>query len=122
VHTADVVLNVQQAMPLGLIVNELVINALKHAFPQNRPGVIAVSLTYTASAVGGDAVQEDLVRLRVEDDGLGLPAGKDISQVQSMGFNLVNLLAQQLGGKLEVSRGSGLSVTVTFRRSNVSSI
>jgi PAS domain S-box-containing protein len=122
VDTADVVLNVQQAMPLGLIVNELVINALKHAFPQNRSGVIVVSLTYAAAnGVGGDPMQADLVQLRVEDDGVGLPADKDMSQVQSMGFNLVNLLAQQLHGKLEVSRGSGLSVTLTFHRSHVSS-
>jgi PAS domain S-box-containing protein len=115
IEATDVVLNVQQAMPLGLIVNELVINALKHAFPQNRSGVIAVSLSYAAaSAVGGNPVQDDLVQLKVEDNGVGLPPDKDISQVQSMGFNLVNLLVQQLHGTLEVSHGSGLSATVTF--------
>ena len=115
VDTADVVLNVQQAMPLGLILNELVINAIKHAFPQNQSGVIAVSLSYAmATAVAGDPVKPDLVRLSVQDDGVGLPPGKDISQVQSMGFNLVNLLVQQLHGNLEVNSGPGLSVTVTF--------
>jgi PAS domain S-box-containing protein len=121
-ETADIVLNVQQAMPLGLIVNELVINALKHAFPQNRSGVITISLSYAAASADAEGSrEEDLVRLRVEDNGVGLPADKDISQVQSMGFNLVNLLVQQLHGKLEVSRGSGLSVSVIFPRSNISS-
>jgi len=115
VNAAEVVLNVEQAIPLGLIVNELVINALKHAFPQNRSGRIAVSLMYTpASARGLEPVHEDTVRLRVEDDGVGLAPDVDISQVQSMGFNLVNLLVQQLHGDLEIGRGSGLAVTVTF--------
>jgi PAS domain S-box-containing protein len=111
----DVVLNVQQAMPLGLIINELVINALKHAFPQDRSGVIAVSLGHTfANAAAEDPTQVDLVQLKVEDNGVGLAPDKDISQTQSMGFNLVNLLVQQLHGKLEVSRGPGFSVIVTF--------
>ena len=115
IEAADVVLNVQQAMPLGLIVNELVINALKHAFPQNRSGVIAVSLSYTpASPACGSPVQNDLVRLSVQDNGVGLAPDKDISQVQSMGFNLVNLLVQQLHGELEISRGPGLSISVSF--------
>ncbi|MFL6354752.1 MAG: sensor histidine kinase [Bryobacteraceae bacterium] len=115
VEAADVVLNVQQAMPLGLIVNELVINALKHAFPQNRSGAISVSLSFArANGAGEDQVQEDLVRLKVQDNGVGLPPGKDISQVQSMGFNLVHLLVQQLHGKLEANSGSGLAVIVTF--------
>lgn len=115
VDAAEVVLNVDQAIPLGLIVNELVINALKHAFPQDGSGRIAVSLTYTpASAPGQDPVHEDMVRLRVEDDGVGLGPDIDISQVQSMGFTLVNLLVQQLRGTLEIGRGSGLAVSVSF--------
>lgn len=115
VDAADVVLNVEQAIPLGLIVNELVINALKHAFPQNRSGRIAVSMTYTpASALGQDPVPEDIVRVRVEDDGVGLAPDIHISQVQSMGFNLVDLLVQQLHANLEVGRGPGLAVTVSF--------
>lgn len=119
--TADVSLNVQQATPLGLIVNELVINALKHAFPQNRSGVITVSLSYTPASVSeGDSAHKDLVRLRVEDDGVGLEPGKDLSQVQAMGFNLVTLLVQQLRGKLDVSSGPGLSVTVSFGRNHLS--
>jgi len=115
IDAEDVVLNVQQAMPLGLIVNELIINALKHAFPQNRSGAIAVSLTYTpANAPEEESLHKGLVRLSVKDDGIGLAPDIDISQVQSMGLNLVNLLVQQLHGNLEVSRGSGLLVTVTF--------
>jgi PAS domain S-box-containing protein len=115
VQAANVVLHVEQAIPLGLIVNELVINALKHAFPQNRPGKVVVSLTYTrTSALDGDPPQAEVVRLRVEDDGVGLAPDLDIAQVHSMGFNLVNLLVQQLHGSLEIDRGPGLAVTVSF--------
>jgi PAS domain S-box-containing protein len=106
VDAADVVLNVDQAIPLGLIVNELVINALKHAFPQNRSGNIAVSMTYTPA--GEDPVHDEIVRLTVQDDGVGLAPGMDISRVQSMGFNLVNLLVEQLHGTLETGEVPGL--------------
>jgi PAS domain S-box-containing protein len=112
--TADVVLTVEQAIPLGLILNELVINALKHAFPQNRSGKIAVSLTYTPASAPERSPANEEVRLSVEDNGVGLAPDVDISRVQSMGFNLVNLLVQQLHGDLEISRGPGLTATVSF--------
>jgi two-component sensor histidine kinase len=114
VDTADVVLTVEQAIPLGLILNELVINALKHAFPQNRSGKIAVSLTYTPASAPERSPANEEVRLSVEDNGVGLAPNVDISRVQSMGFNLVNLLVQQLHGNLEISRGPGLTATVSF--------
>jgi PAS domain S-box-containing protein len=114
VNTADVVLTVEQAIPLGLILNELVINALKHAFPQNRSGKIALSLTYTPTSPAERSPVNEEVRLRVEDNGVGLAPDLDVSRFQSMGFNLVNLLVQQLQGKLEISRGPGLTVTVSF--------
>jgi two-component sensor histidine kinase len=114
IDTADVVLSVDQAIPLGLIANELVINALKHAFPQNRSGKIAVSLTYTAASARESSPVNEEVRLRIEDNGVGLAPDIDISQIQSMGFNLVNLLVQQLHGNLEISRGPGLAATVSF--------
>jgi PAS domain S-box-containing protein len=114
IDTADVVLTVEQAIPLGLILNELVINALKHAFPQNRSGKITVSLTYTPASPPERSPVNEEVRLRVEDNGVGLAPDVDISRVQSMGFNLVNLLVQQLRGNLEISRGPGLTATVSF--------
>ncbi len=112
----DIALNVEQAIPLGLIVNELVINALKHAFPENRSGVIALSLTYTPASAEGKSPASGLVRLRVEDTGVGLAPDIDIHQAKSMGLTLVNLLVQQLHGTLEIGQGSGLLVTVTFQR------
>ena len=116
VEAAEIVLKVEQAIPVGLIVNELVINALKHAFPENRSGVIALSLTYMPANAEGNPAPEGLVRLRVEDNGVGLAPDIDIHQAKSMGLTLVNLLVQQLRGTLEIGRSAGLSVRVTFQR------
>ncbi len=85
-------LGVDQAVPCGLIVNELVSNALKHAFPEGRAGTIAVSLTFAGSSW----------RLVVEDDGVGLPPGGERSRTRSLGLELVATLAEQLGGELTI--------------------
>src|SRR6185312_15173943 len=86
-------LSVSQAIPLGLIVNELVTNAVKYAFPDGRPGTIRVSL----EEAGGHLC------LGVEDDGVGLRSGR--AQGTGRGLDLVRALCQQLGGRLEVSSG-----------------
>jgi two-component sensor histidine kinase len=91
-----------QAVPLGLIVNELVTNALKHAFPEGRSGSIRVSL---------DANSSQLI-LKVEDDGVGFPA--DHLNV-GMGHSLLAHLTEQLDGRLEhESNRTGTSVRVIF--------
>ncbi len=96
-----------QAVPCGLIVNELLTNALKHAFPEGRSGKINVSF-------GSD--QENW-RLEVTDDGIGLAAGIDPGNVNSMGFQLIHLLAQQLGGSLDVIRDAGTRFVLRFPQS-----
>src|SRR5262249_51614179 len=96
-------LSVAQAIPLGLVVNELLTNALKYAFPNGRPGAIRVSL----EQVGGH------LRLKVEDDGVGLGSGR--SQGTGVGIDLVRALCEQLGGKLDVkSTQGGTSFRVAF--------
>ena len=88
------------------IVNELVSNALKHAFPDGRGGHVLVELR----DLGGG--QYALV---VSDDGVGLPADFDLGRGQSLGLQLVGDLSQQLGGTVAVSRESGTTFTITFR-------
>ncbi|MBO0764940.1 MAG: sensor histidine kinase [Hyphomicrobiaceae bacterium] len=88
-------LSVAEAIPLGLIVNELVTNAVKYAFPDGRPGTVRVTLEEEAG---------DRLYLSVEDDGVGLGSGR--SQGSGLGLDLVRALAQQLGGKLEVRPAS----------------
>jgi PAS domain S-box-containing protein len=106
IHAESVFLDMTQAVPCGLIVNELLTNALKHAFPQGRSGKIEVSF----------GSEQKNWRLEVGDDGIGLPAGIDPGNVNSMGFQLMQLLAQQLNGSLEVVRDAGTRFVIRFPR------
>lgn len=99
-------LTMDTAILCGLIVNELVSNALKHAFPQAREGRITISI---AAASGSELL------LEVRDDGIGLPPefhGKRASQ--TMGLQIVYSLCDQLGGQLEIASNGGTSVRVRF--------
>jgi two-component sensor histidine kinase/CHASE1-domain containing sensor protein len=97
VEVEEVALGVDKAIPCGLILNELVTNALKHAFPHERPGTVRVQLGRTAA---------DSVRLVVSDDGVGLPADLDIRHSDTLGMQLVCTLAEQLAAKLQALRAA----------------
>jgi len=99
----DVRLSIDTAIPFGLIINELVTNALKHAFPQGREGEIKVSLTPTRD--GG-------VRLSVADTGIGIPAHVDIEKTTSLGLQLVSILTHQLVGTIEIQREGGTTFSI----------
>lgn len=91
-----VYLTVETAVPCGLMVNELISNCLKHAFPDGRRGQILVQIRPVPN--------ERIFELEVSDDGVGLPPGLDIEKTDSLGLQLVRTLTQQLNGKLEVTR------------------
>jgi PAS domain S-box-containing protein len=92
-------LDINHAIPCGLLVNELVSNAFKHAFPNGRSGQIRVTVGPLGDGPGW--------HLSVTDDGLGLPPGFDLNQINSMGLQLVTGLARQLGGNLRIGPGPG---------------
>jgi len=102
---ADVHLDSRYASPVGLVVNELVSNAIEHAFPDNRAGEVRVALRQ---------VGENEVELLVSDDGVGLPDDINLETVESMGLKLVSMLVEQLGGTVDVSREAGTSFTIRF--------
>jgi PAS domain S-box-containing protein len=104
-------LAVDQAVPCGLIVSELLSNALKHAFPDGRPGTIRVSIRSS---------DHREVQLQVADDGVGLPPGAAVDDPDSLGLWLVKALATQLDGRAEFERPSdgGTVVRVTFTRAD----
>lgn len=107
VEEGKAALGIEQAMPCGLVVNELVTNALKHAFPleSHASGRITLSIRE----------ERGRVRLRVADDGAGLPPGVDVLQGDSLGLKLVRLWAEhQLGGTLFVERRAGASFLLEF--------
>ena len=101
-----VFLDINAAVPCGLILNELVLNALKHAFPDERKGKVTVELR------GSEA---GTVRLTVRDDGIGFPEGIEIAQADTMGLQIISLLTEQLDGRVEVKRDSGTAFSVSFK-------
>ena len=100
---AHLALEMDQAIPCGLIVNELVSNALKHAFPEGQAGAVWIDL---------HEADDGSYRLRVRDNGVGLPPGLDVEKARSLGLQLVSDLVRQLRGRLTV--GPGASFEVTF--------
>lgn len=98
----DVALDINTAMPCGLLISELVSNALKHAFPGNRTGTIAVELRPEG---------ESSYLLVVRDDGAGMPAGLDFRRTDSLGMQLVLLLVEQLDGTIELAAPAGTNGT-----------
>jgi two-component sensor histidine kinase len=102
VETDKVCFAIDRAVPCGLIVNELVSNALKHAFPDGRQGRVRIVLR----ANGGQMM------LLVEDDGIGLPKGLDYQSTPSLGLQLVNSLISQLDGTVELSDKEGTSFRI----------
>ncbi len=102
---APIVITLDIAIPCGLIVNEVVSNALKYAFPDNRPGILRV--TWRAEA-------NTMVVLQISDNGVGLPAEVDLHNPPTLGLQLVQILTQQLRGTVTFDTRNGLTVTITF--------
>jgi two-component sensor histidine kinase len=100
----DAFLDINKAIPCGLIVNELVSNALKHAFPENLEGEIHVLLKST------DGTYE----LEVRDTGVGFPDGVDFRETDSLALQIVNDLVKQLEGDIQLVRKGGTVFRVTF--------
>ena len=110
--------DLETAVPYGLLVAELVGNTLKHGFPGQRGGEVCVSLRRGIGKKGekGEKGENGGVTLCVADDGVGLPAGFDITQSQSMGLQLASSLATQLGGTLQARNEAGAVFTVQLTR------
>ena len=93
------------AIPCGLILNELLSNTLKYAFPEAGQGDIHMVLR---------AAPGQMVTLMVRDIGVGFPEGLDFRAADSLGLQLVCLLAEQLGGTIALERTGGTAFTVSF--------
>jgi two-component sensor histidine kinase len=115
VDARGITLDLDRATPVGLIVTEFLTNSLKYAFPGGRsaclsdpndPCTVRISLSKESGTY----------TLKVSDNGVGLPPGFDIEQVQSLGLKLVNFLAKhQLRAKVEVSTGKGAGFVIRFK-------
>jgi two-component sensor histidine kinase/sensor domain CHASE-containing protein len=105
VDVEDVTVSMDASVPCGLIVNELLTNALKYAFPDGRRGTIHVRLRRAA---------DGMLVLTISDDGVGLPPGFDVHNPETLGLRIVNILVQQLKGTLALDATPGASITITF--------
>jgi len=98
-------LNLDAAVPCGLIINELISNSLKYAFPDGRTGEIRVEL---------HEYSDQMARLIVADDGVGLSSDIDWETARTLGLRLVRTLAEQLGARIELKTNAGTEVQLTF--------
>jgi PAS domain S-box-containing protein len=103
---ADVALDLDRSIGCGLIIHELVSNAIKHAFPDGRAGRVTVQL---------EALPEGWYALSVADNGVGLPPGFDPARSDTLGLQLVADLAEQLGATLTLGGDGGATFTILFR-------
>ena len=104
-HIDEIFLDINTALPIGLVINELVSNALKHAFPNGSQGVICLELS---------SLDTEKYRLIVRDNGVGLPQGVDINNPDTLGMQLVYDLVAQIGGVITIETGDGTTFQVDF--------
>lgn len=104
VEAEQVHVSVEKAIPCGLIVNELVSNAMKYAFEGRARGTITIQLR----------TRGDELLLRVADNGVGLPAGLEIERSETLGLQLVSILAHQLEGELQLEDAPGAALRLVF--------
>lgn len=104
VDIQDIVLEIDTAVSCGLIVNELVSNSLKYAFPEGRSGVIEIKSL---------AIAEGYFSIIYTDNGIGLPLSLDVQNSKTLGLQLVSSLCEQIGGDLEITRSAGTEFRLT---------
>ena len=105
VEIDNLALDIETIIPCGLIINEMVSNSLKYAFPEGRKGEIGVTLRDNSDAT---------CTLSVSDNGIGLPEGFDIHNTPSLGMQIITALCDQIGARMEVLGKEGATFRMTF--------
>ena len=105
VNVKDVKLDIETAIPCGLIINELVSNSLKHAFINRQYGKICFNMIR----------DKNMINFKVSDNGIGIPDNLQIENTSTLGLNLVKTLVNQLEGELTIEQDNGISYDVIFR-------
>lgn len=104
-NRSSIFLSIETAVPCGLIVNELISNCIKHAFPNDQGGEIYISI---------DSPSVNEYKLIVADNGVGLPQEFAIDKVESLGLQLVKTLVNQINGTLEIESNQGVRFSISF--------
>ncbi len=103
-ETENVNLNMETAIPCGLIISEIISNSLKYAFPNGRKGEILISLKKI----------KDNYQLNIQDNGIGIPEDIEFDKLESLGLKLVFQLTTQINGKIEINRSNGTEFKILF--------
>ena len=101
---APITVSAKNAATIGMILVEILTNAIKYAFPESDKGTIKISL---------DRV-DHRIRLSIEDDGIGLPANFELAKIKSLGLHLVNLMVDQLNGTVSITSNNGTKVLIEW--------
>lgn len=104
-NVEDIEMHVSQAVPIGLILNEAITNAIKYAFPDQKKGNIHITLKH---------LKDDYFVLEIADNGIGIEGEIDITQYKSLGMQLMQGLSSELEGTFEVTSSNGLKIAVVF--------
>lgn len=102
----DTKLEIETLIPLGLIINELITNSLKHAFP-NKKGKINITLKTTNT---------NILNLKITDNGIGIPQTININNTQTLGLKIVKILTEQLDGTIQLNTNPGTTYTITLKK------
>jgi PAS domain S-box-containing protein len=103
----DVFLDIDTSVPCGLIINELVSNSLKHAFPDDRKGNVQITL---------HPINNEVFELAISDNGIGTREGLDIKNTKSLGLKLVDVLVRQINGNIKCNRTRGTEFIIKFKQ------
>lgn len=110
VNISDIFITTDTAVPLGLIINELISNSLKYAFPKDKTGIIYVSII---------PITSNKFQMIIEDNGVGIPEDFNLKTTNTLGLQLVNSLVTQLDGEIKLSNTTGTKVEITFKGMNL---
>ena len=105
INVEDILLDINTAIPLGLIVNELITNSLKHAFPDGMSGEIIVDFHPI----------DEHYQFTVKDNGIGFPEDLDYQNTESLGLQIVTSLTDQIDGEIQLDRNNGTEFKITFK-------
>ncbi|MEI6454910.1 MAG: histidine kinase dimerization/phosphoacceptor domain -containing protein [bacterium] len=104
----EITMDIEAAIPLGLIINEILNNAYRHAFPDGRTGIIQVILKR------GEAPYD--LNLTISDDGVGMPDGFSLEHCKTMGIQIVQILVKQIEGEINIKSHPGSTFSISFSR------
>lgn len=101
----DVTLPIDKAIPCGLLLNEIVTNAFKHAFPENRKGNLQIIMS---------SLEDKNCEIIVKDDGIGIPENFNLEKSKTYGLKLINLMTKQINGTLKIESKNGTEFRIRF--------